>query len=250
VPVDAWTATDIAREAERLEGRSPAEILAWGAGQFGSGIVFATGFGAEGCVLVDLIARHRLPIRIIALDTGVLFPETYALWRELEAKYGVAIQLVRPAVTLEQQADRYGARLWETDPDQCCALRKVAPLQDALRGKDAWITSIRRDQTLARATSRVVERDPTFGLVKVNPLVAWSAQDVEAYVREHGVPTNPLHEQGYPSIGCVPCTSPVAPGEDLRSGRWRGRVKTECGLHARPATTTTAFLLHENRGAQ
>ena len=237
MPVDAWTSTDVAREAERLEGRAPAETLAWAAEQFGTGLVFATGFGAEGCVLVDLIARHRLPIRIIALDTGVLFPETYALWRALEARYGVAIHAVYPELTLDQQAARYGARLWESDPDQCCALRKVAPLEHALRGKDAWITSIRRDQTSARATSRVVEHDPKFGLVKVNPLVTWSAQDVKTYVKEHGVPTNPLHEQGYPSIGCLPCTSPVAAGEDPRSGRWRGRLKTECGLH-------------QNRGAQ
>jgi phosphoadenosine phosphosulfate reductase len=248
VPVAAsWTSTDIAREAERLEGRTPAEILAWAAAQFGTGLVFATGFGAEGCILVDIIGRHRLPIRMIALDTGVLFSETYALWRQLEAKYGVIIHAVHPELTLDQQAARHGAKLWESEPDQCCAIRKVAPLQKALRGKDAWITSIRRDQTRDRSTSHVVEHDAKFGLVKVNPLVSWTAADVKAYVSEHGVPTNPLHEQGYPSIGCQPCTSPVAPGEDPRSGRWRGRVKTECGLHARPAVTT--FLLNENRGA-
>lgn len=243
-----WTSIDIAHEADRLEGRPPAEVLAWAAARFGARIVFATGFGAEGCVLVDVIGRHRLPIRMIALDTGVLFPETYELWRRLEAKYGVVIHAVHPELTLDQQAARYGARLWESAPDQCCALRKVAPLQEALRGLDAWITSIRRDQTTARATSRVVERDATFGLVKVNPLVTWSGQDVKAFLKEHGVPSNPLHEQGYPSIGCMPCTSPVAPCQDPRSGRWRGRVKTECGLHARPAVT--AFSLNENRGAQ
>jgi phosphoadenosine phosphosulfate reductase len=234
VPVAApWTSTDIAREANRLEGRPPAEILTWAAVRFGTGTVFATGFGAEGCVLVDVIGRHRLPIRMIALDTGVLFPETHELWRTLEAKYGVVIHAVHPGLTLEEQAARHGARLWESEPDQCCALRKVAPLQRALRGLDAWITSIRRDQTRARAASRVVEHDATFGLVKVNPLVSWSVDDVKTYLKEHDVPTNPLHGQGYPSIGCMPCTSPVAPGEDPRSGRWRGRVKTECGLHVR-----------------
>jgi phosphoadenosine phosphosulfate reductase len=249
VPVAAsWTSTEIAREADCLEGRPPAEILTWAAARFRSGIVFATGFGAEGCVLVDVIGRHRLPIRMIALDTGVLFPETYELWRALEAKYGVVIQSVHSELTLDQQAARFGARLWDREPDQCCALRKVAPLQHALRGKQAWITSIRRDQTSARAASRVVEHDATFGLVKVNPLVAWTDADVKAYVKEHAVPTNRLHAQGYPSIGCMPCTSPVAPGEDPRSGRWRGRVKTECGLHARPAVTT--FPLNANRGAQ
>ena len=249
MPVDArWTSTEIAREAGRLEGRPPDEILAWAAAQFGAGIVFATGFGAEGCLLVDIIGRHRLPIRMIVLDTGLLFPETYELWRQLETKYGVAIHAVHPELTLDRQAAQYGARLWESDPDECCALRKVAPLQQALRGKDAWITSIRRDQTHTRASNRVVERDATFGLVKVNPLVAWRAEDVTAYLKEHDVPSNPLHAEGYPSIGCMPCTSPVAPGEDPRSGRWRGRVKTECGLHARPAATT--FPLNDNRGAQ
>jgi phosphoadenosine phosphosulfate reductase len=242
-----WTTTDIAREADRLEGRPPAETLAWAAAQFGPGIVFASGLGAEGCVLVDIIGRDRLPIRMIALDTGVLFPETHELWRTLESKYGVAIHAVHPELTLDQQAARHGPRLWETEPDQCCALRKVAPLRSALRGADAWITSIRRDQTSARAASRVVEHDATFGLVKVNPLVTWTARDVTAYLEEHGVPSNPLHEQGYASIGCMPCTTPVAPGEDPRSGRWRGRVKTECGLHARPAATS--FPLNLNRGA-
>lgn len=242
-----WTSTDIAREAYRLEGRPPHEILTWAAAQFGTDLVFATGFGAEGCVLVDIIGRHRLPIRMIALDTGVLFPETYELWRKLEATYGVVIHAVHPELTLGQQAARHGAKLWESEPDRCCALRKVAPLQKALRGLDAWITSIRRDQTRARAASRVVEHDATFGLVKVNPLVTWSAQDVKTYLKEHDVPSNPLHEQGYPSIGCMPCTSPVAPGEDPRSGRWRGRAKTECGLHARPAVAN--FPLNENRGA-
>jgi phosphoadenylyl-sulfate reductase (thioredoxin) len=243
----SWTSDAIAREADRLETRSPTDTLVWAAEQFGNGIVLATGFGAEGCVLVDIIGRHRLPIQMLALDTGLLFPETYALWRRLEAKYGVVIRAVRPEQSVEAQAFTHGPRLWENAPDECCALRKVAPLRQALRGFDAWIASIRRDQTRDRAASRVVELDARFGLVKVNPLVAWSAEDVEAYVKDHGVPTNPLHEQGYPSVGCMPCTAPVARGEDPRAGRWRGRVKTECGLHARPPLTT--IFPNESKGA-
>src|SRR5687768_10595121 len=171
------TPLDIARETGRLEGRPPAEILAWAAARFGSGLVFATGFGAEGCVLVDVIARHRLPIRMIALDTGLLFPETHELWRRLESRYGVTVHAVQPELTLDRQSAQHGERLWEREPDRCCALRKVAPLQEALFGKEAWITSIRREQTAARARSAVVEHDSAFGLVKVNPLVSWTAAD-------------------------------------------------------------------------
>jgi len=229
--------TGVAEAAEKgaLEGRSAAEVLSWAAERFAPRITFATGLGAEGCVIVDLIARQRLPIDLFTLDTGLLFPETYALWRRLEARYGLLIRAVRPEQTVEEQALAHGDRLWERDADRCCALRKVEPLRSALAGFDAWIAAIRRDQTADRAKAAVVERDARYGLVKVNPLVAWTSADVAAYVREHDVPVNPLHDQGYPSIGCVPCTSRVLPGEDPRAGRWRGRTKTECGLHARPA---------------
>jgi len=123
--------------------------------------------------------------------------------------------------------------LWERDPDRCCEMRKVQPLRAALAGADAWITALRRDQTPDRANASMLEHDQKFGLVKINPLVEWTAQDVRDYVREHDVPFNPLHEQGYPSIGCAPCTSPVQAGESPRAGRWRGKGKTECGIHNR-----------------
>ena len=138
-------------------------------------ITFATGFGAEGCVLIDLVARHRLPIDLFTLDTGLLFPETYALWRRLEARYGVVIRAVRPLESVEEQARSHGDRLWERDPDACCGLRKVEPLRSALRGFDAWITAIRRDQTPERASAGIIERDSRYGLVKVNPLAAGRA---------------------------------------------------------------------------
>jgi phosphoadenylyl-sulfate reductase (thioredoxin) len=225
------TQEELATWAGALEVRPPQEILALTAERLPR-IAFATGFGAEGCVVIDLIARHRLPIEVFTLDTGVLFPETYALWRELEARYGITIRAVRPSFTLEEAKLTYD-RLWERDPDACCQARKVLPLRAELSRLDAWVTAIRRDQTPDRAAARAVERDAKFGLVKVNPLVAWTSEQVWAHLREHGVPVNPLHARGYPSIGCAPCTSPVAPGEDPRAGRWRGRDKKECGLHSR-----------------
>ena len=224
---------EIADAAGAMEGRSPADVLAWAAGRFAPRITFATAFGPEGCVLVDLIARHHLPIDVFTLDTGLLFPETHALWRRLEERYGLTIRAVRPELSVEAQATVHGAALWERMPDRCCGIRKVAPLRRALSGFDAWITSIRRDQTSDRSVARVVEWDLRFGLVKVNPLAGWTSEDVQRYVRVHRVPVNPLHARGYPSIGCMPCTTAVAPGEALRTGRWRGREKTECGLHAR-----------------
>ncbi|MGE5183295.1 MAG: phosphoadenylyl-sulfate reductase [Acidobacteriota bacterium] len=214
------------------EGASALDILKWASDSFGERLTFATGFGAEGCVIIDLVGRARLPIDLFTLDTGVLFPETYELWRRLEAKYGVTIRAVRPAQTIEQQADSHGPALWERDPDRCCKLRKVEPLAQALVGFDAWITAIRRDQTPERATAQIVEPDRKFELVKINPLVAWTHDQVWAHLYAHDVPYNPLHEQGYPSIGCQPCTSAVVPGENLRAGRWRGSAKKECGLHS------------------
>ncbi len=228
------TDADLQDVSQALEGRSPEEILRGAAERFPK-ITFATGFGAEGCVLIDLIGRHRLPIDLFTLDTGLLFAETYELWRRLEQRYAVQIRAVRPALNLEEQERDHGARLWEADPDRCCEIRKVLPLRAALAPFEAWIAAIRRDQTPDRAKAQVLERDPRFGLIKVNPQASWTSKDVWFYLRANGVPYNPLHDRGYASIGCAPCTSPVAPGEEARAGRWRGRAKTECGLHARPA---------------
>ena len=222
---------DIVTAARELEGSPPAEILRWASLHLGKKLTFATGFGAEGCVIIDLIARNNLPIDVFTLDTGLLFAETYELWRRLEARYGITIRAVRPLHTVEQQAVEHGDALWERDPDRCCELRKVLPLRNALTGFEAWITAIRRDQTAERAYARVVEHDRKFGLLKINPLVTWSHDDVWAHIYAHDVPFNTLHEQGYPSIGCHPCTAAVQAGEDARAGRWRGKSKKECGLH-------------------
>jgi phosphoadenylyl-sulfate reductase (thioredoxin) len=222
---------DIAASARTLEGKTALEILTWAANELSPKLTFATGFGAEGCVIIDLVGRNKLPIDLFTLDTGLLFPETYALWRALETRYGVTIRAVRPEQTVSEQASTHGPALWQRDPDRCCELRKVRPLRAALAGFDAWITAIRRDQTPERATAKTVEGDPKFGLLKINPLVAWTHDDVWAHLYQHDVPYNPLHDSGYPSIGCQPCTSAVRPGEDPRAGRWRGTAKKECGLH-------------------
>ena len=225
------TADDARRTGLIAESWPAEEVLAWGAERFAPRITLATGFGVEGCVLIDLIARNDLPIDLFTLDTGLLFPETYSLWKTLERHYGVTIRAVRPAQTVEEQARTLGAALWEREPERCCARRKVTPLTDTLAGFDAWVTAIRREQTTARAGARAIEWDDQFELVKVNPLIRWTKSEVWSYVRRQGVPYNPLHDRGYPSIGCAPCTSQVGDGEDERAGRWRGIDKTECGLH-------------------
>jgi phosphoadenylyl-sulfate reductase (thioredoxin) len=248
-PATAAEAGSLEEAGRRLEAASPEEILRWAERRFAPRLAFATGFGPEGLVLLDMVARHRLQIDVFTLDTGLFFPETYALWRRLEERYSFSVRAVRPALDLEAQAKRHGSSLWESDPDRCCGIRKVDPLREALRSHQAWISAIRADQTKDRARARLVERDARFGLVKVSPLLAWSSEEVWRYLRLHDVPTNPLHDRGYPSIGCWPCTSPAGPGEDPRAGRWRGRAKTECGLHVRPPDSTLSLSVARPKGA-
>lgn len=221
--------------SQELEGRPASEILAWAVDRAGPRVAFATGFGAEDCVVIDLIARAKLPVDVFTLDTGVLFDETYELWGRLETIYGVKIRGVRSAQTPYEQAVAFGPALWERDPDRCCELRKVIPLRHELARFDSWITAIRRDQTPERASAQIVEMDHKFNLVKINPLATWTHDDVWAHIFANDVPVNPLHHRGYPSIGCSPCTSAVIPGEDLRAGRWRHWAKRECGLHVTPS---------------
>ena len=224
--------TQLADSGRALETATPLEILRWATDQFGSRLTFATGFGAEGCVVIDLIGRHRLPIDIFTLDTGLLFPETYDLWQRLEGRYALTIRGVHPKRTVDEQAAAYGPELWSRHANRCCEMRKVSPLVAELSGFDAWITAIRRDQTVDRADALAVEWDPKFSLGKVNPLIRWAKKDVWSHLLRHDVPYNSLHDRGYPSIGCLPCTSAVAAGENDRAGRWRGVSRTECGLHA------------------
>ena len=222
------------RDLDRfLKVRATTDILRVASERFAPRLVMATAFGVEGCVLIDIIGRNQLAVDIFTLDTGLFFEETYSLWSKLEKRYGLRVRGVQPELSLSEQASRFGDALWERDADRCCELRKVLPLRAALKGAEAWISALRRDQTPERAKAPLVGLDEKFGLVKVNPLVEWTNRDVWEYVKEHDVPFNPLHEQSYPSIGCMPCTSPVRLGEDPRAGRWRGSAKTECGIHNR-----------------
>jgi phosphoadenosine phosphosulfate reductase len=217
---------------ERLSGAAPRAILEWAVERFYPRLTMATAFGAEGCVLIHLIAEIEPKVRVFNLDTGYQFPETLALRDQIAQRYGIEVEMIRPDTTVAEYEQRHGGPLYVSKSDQCCYDRKIVPLRRALVGYDAWITAIRADQSPHRAGARVVGGDPKFGLVKINPLFNWTRRDVWAFIVTQGVPYNPLHDQGFPSIGCWPCTRQAQAGEDERSGRWAGLAKTECGLHS------------------
>ena len=225
---------ELVRLSQQLEDESPQSILQWAATTLSPRVTFGTGFGLEGCILIDMIGRHNLGIDVFTLDTGLFFRETYQLWSDLEKRYGLEIRGVRSQTSVAEQNDQYGENLWESQSNKCCEIRKVIPLQNELISFSGWVSAIRRDQSPTRANAPVLSYDDRFDLVKVNPLVKWTKEKVWSYARQNDVPFNPLHLQGYPSIGCLPCTSEVKPGEDDRAGRWRGSNKTECGIHAAP----------------
>lgn len=222
---------EIVQIAEDAERWTPQEILRWGLDRWHPRIALASSFGAEGMVLIDMASRIRPDLRIFTLDTGFFFPETYELIERVERRYGVRIERVEPSLTPSAQARIHGEALWSRDPDRCCELRKIDPLRKKLQAMAAWITAIRREQSSSRATMRKIHWDNKFGRVKLNPLAHWRSSHVWEYIRLKGVPYNPLHDRGYPSIGCTHCTRAVLPGENPRAGRWPGFVKIECGLH-------------------
>jgi phosphoadenosine phosphosulfate reductase len=225
------TPVDVDRVATEFEGRTAEEVLGWAAERFAGRIVLTCSWQRQSSVLVDMLHRMGADVRIVELDTGLLFPETYETRERLIERYGLEVELVAPRRSVAEQAEDEGPELWAREPDRCCDLRKVEPLERALDGMDAWITGIRRAQSATRSGARKVELDLWRGVVTVQPLVDWSDEDVQGYLYAHDVPYNPLHDQGYPSIGCVPCTRPVVEGEDPRAGRWAAFGKTECGLH-------------------
>jgi len=196
--------------------------------------------GPSGMVLLDLALREEPRLPVFVLDTGLLFPESYALLEATEARYGIRVEAVTPLQTVAEQAAARGERLWERDPDRCCGLRKVEPLRRHLQGYDAWMTAVRRDQTATRNALAAREWDFENQVVKIVPLAAWSDDLVWSYVREHDLRVNALHDQGYPSVGCVTCTRRVRSGESIRAGRWPGFIKTECGIHAPPAGSASS----------
>jgi phosphoadenosine phosphosulfate reductase len=227
---DSMTEVFAAASRELAEA-TPQAILRWAVQKFHPRLTMATAFGAEGCCLIHMLAEIEPGVRIFNLDTGYQFPETLALREQIRDRYGIEIQFVRPELSVAEYEEEHGGPLYVHRPDQCCHDRKIEPLRRAVAGYDAWVSAIRRDQTEHRAAAGVVQWDAKFGLVKVNPLLSWTKKDVWAFIVKHDVPYNPLHDRGYPSIGCWPCTRAVADGEDERAGRWAGRVKKECGLH-------------------
>lgn len=219
-----------ARGADELEGATAAELLAWTDQHFGDEYVVASNM--QDAVLVDLAAKVRPGVDVLFLDTGYHFAETTGTRDAVAAVYDVTVVNVTPEHTVPEQDRLLGEDLFARDPGECCRLRKVVPLRAALAGYSAWVTGIRRVESPTRADAPLIGFDEAFGLVKVNPLAAWTDEDMQAYIDAHGVLVNPLVDEGYPSIGCAPCTAKPADGADPRSGRWQGQTKTECGLHA------------------
>lgn len=210
-----------------VEALSAGEVIDAALERLHPSMALACSFQKEESVLLDMLLEREPRARIFTLDTHVLFPESYALWRELEQRYGIKIE-VYEGPSLGRQAATHGEALWERNPDLCCSIRKVAPLAEALSGLDGWITGVRRDQAPSRADTPKLGWDERHELWKASPLADWTDEDVWAYVRERELPVNPLHERGYASIGCTHCTAPGAG----REGRWVGIGKTECGLHS------------------
>jgi phosphoadenosine phosphosulfate reductase len=221
---------ELARAGSRLLRTSPAEdVVAWAAGQFGESLAVASSMSNG--VLAHLVSRFVPGVDVLFLDTGYHFVETLGTRDVAEALLPITVVDGRAERSVAEQDVVHGARLYDHDPEACCRMRKVEPLARELAGYEAWVSGIRRDEAPTRLGSPKVAWDARHGLVKVNPLAAWTFDDLLDYADEHGVPMNPLLAEGYPSIGCAPCTIRVEPGEDPRSGRWAGLAKTECGIH-------------------
>ncbi|WP_128896403.1 phosphoadenylyl-sulfate reductase [Longirhabdus pacifica] len=220
----------IHKSADEYENKQPEELIEWAVKTFPN-ITLACSFGAEDVVLVDMLHKISPSSDIFYLDTDFHFAETYETRDRIAKKYNINFIQAKSDLTPEEQAEQYGDKLWEREPNACCNLRKVEPLVKTLSQYDAWITGVRRDQAPTRANTKKVEYDVKFGLVKFNPLASWTWDDVWNYIRKHDLIYNPLHDQNYPSIGCSYCTRQVKPGEDPRAGRWSNNDKTECGLH-------------------
>lgn len=225
------TNVDYVELNRQLEPLPLADFLRWSLVTFGDKLVQVTSFGPTGVVILDHLMQINPKVTVTTIDTGFLFPETYALWEQVERRYGVTIRAIRPELTVEEQERLLGPSLWELEPDVCCHERKVKPMAAAVAGQHAWITGVRRDQSGARAQTPLIAWDARYSLFKLSPLANWTKDDVWNYVRANELPYNALHDAGYSSIGCTHCTRLPANSADERSGRWQGRIKTECGLH-------------------
>lgn len=233
VGLDNVTEADLRALAElgavELDGADALELLAWTDTHFGGGYVVASNM--QDAVLVDFAAKVRPGVDVLFLDTGYHFAETIGTRDAVEAVYDITVVNVTADHSVAEQDRLLGKDLFARDPHECCRLRKVTPLRKALQGYSAWVTGIRRVESPTRANAPLVSFDEAFGLVKINPLAAWTDEDIQAYIDANGVLVNPLVDEGYPSIGCAPCTAKPIEGADPRSGRWQGSAKTECGLH-------------------
>ncbi len=215
--------------AETLDGAPASEVIRWAAETFGDKLCITSSM--TDAVIIDLVSRDVPGIDVLFLDTGYHFAETIGTRDAVSVVYPVNVLNVTPSTTVEEQDTELGPKLYSRNPDLCCYLRKVIPLEQSLEPYDAWITGVRREETDARTSTKVVQWDPRRQMVKVNPIVEWTQKEVDDYIAEHGVLVNPLVYDGYPSIGCHTCTARVALGADPRSGRWVGTAKTECGIH-------------------
>jgi phosphoadenosine phosphosulfate reductase len=211
-----------------LADHSLDEALQWSLSTFGDKVALVTSFGPTGMVILDRLAQLSPGVKVITIDTDFLFAETYNLREQIQRRYPIQLEIYKSELTPAAQAAAYGPKLWQTNPDLCCHLRKVAPLTEALAGLEAWLTGLRRDQALTRAAVPLVAWDSKYGLLKVNPLAGWTRAQV---LLENKVPYNRLHDQGYSSIGCAHCTRPANHPVDERAGRWQGSHKIECGIH-------------------
>ncbi len=221
---------------ERFDGQTTEEILKWAWERFGARAAVGTSFQGAGLVMMHLAKQAGLTFPVFTLDTGLLFKETLELKARLENFYGFKIESLEPDLTVDEQTDINGPELWKRDPDLCCTIRKVMPLRDKLSTLSCWITGLRREQSDTRATIGIVEVyvfDQASGrdIVKLNPMANWSRDAVWKYIHDHKIPYNPLHDQGYRSVGCWPCTHKTGNGQDERAGRWIGFNKVECGIH-------------------
>ena len=221
---------------DELDEASPQEVLRFAAERFGDGLALVTSFQPTGIVTLHMLQEIAPRTTVLTLDTGFFFPQTQQLIAELEARFTLNLRRVEPQLSSAQQALAHGAALWERNPDLCCHLRKVSPLRGALRGYSAWIAGLRRDQSAGRANTKVIAWDNNNHLIKLCPFANWSATRVWDWLREHDLPYNRLHDQGYPTIGCTHCTHPVGENAPERSGRWQDFRKTECGIHERILT--------------
>lgn len=230
------TPSEVQSLNERFQTASTEEILSWAWKTFGVRAGIGTSFQGAGLVMIDLARKANLGFPVFTLDTGLLFAETVALKRRVEAFFGISIEALQPDLTVEQQTAAQGPELWKRDPDLCCTMRKVLPLQNKLAELDCWITGLRRQQSDTRSDIGIIESyafDEASGrdIVKLNPMARWSREEVWKHLHDHEIPYNPLHDQGYRSIGCWPCTVKSAGGENERAGRWTGFNKVECGIH-------------------